>query len=197
MKRQLFSLLLFCIPILISAQCRPSYKHLPEEEKQRRSAEVINNAEFIFEGTPIDWESYYGPDSNQIYTIINFKMFHTYKGGGERQEKVVKVIQRGGTVGDKYIQGDRGFTRNIKYILFCNSNILPIKNNADVDNIPILNIYGNGYSTSRITFVNNPASKLVAGGLYSLYFLSIKDLYHYLSSFSNITTPTQSSKKNR
>ncbi len=73
------------------------YSHLSKEEKERKSLELIENAEYMVECKMIDYEYFYGDDEKTIYTDYTLEISHWYKGRGQN---IIHIIVKGGGIGD-------------------------------------------------------------------------------------------------
>lgn len=73
------------------------YDNLSKTEKERKSLELINEAEYMVECKMIDYEYFYGDDGKTIYTDYTLDVSHWYKGRGQN---IIHIIVKGGGIGD-------------------------------------------------------------------------------------------------
>jgi len=71
------------------------YDDLSKTEKESKSLELINEAEYLIEGKPISGECFYGPDGKTIYTDVSIEVTHWYKGKGKKN---IHLIMKGGII---------------------------------------------------------------------------------------------------
>jgi len=88
----------------LSTNAQPrKYAHLSKEQKEQKSLELINEADYIVEGKTIDVEPFYGKDGKTIYSKYTIEVVNWYKGKGN---KVINLIMAGGEIKTETADGD-------------------------------------------------------------------------------------------
>jgi len=81
----------------LSVNAQPfKYAHLSKEEKEQKSLELINEAEFMIRGDVKEHKYFYGNDDKTIYTEVVIKVTHWYKCNGKQ---TISLIRKGGVIG--------------------------------------------------------------------------------------------------
>ena len=88
-------MLISTMTLLVQAQPK-NYHLLSKAEKEQKSLEFIEEADYLVEGEMLDLEFYYGSDKKTIYTKVTFQVDHWYKGKGKG---IVYIIKKGGVIG--------------------------------------------------------------------------------------------------
>jgi len=103
MKKSIFQAVFkgICFIVLtltvLSLNAQPfKYAHLSEDEKEQKSLELINEAEFMVRGDVKEAKYFYGTDGETIYTEVTVEVTHWYKGSGRQ---TISLIKKGGAIG--------------------------------------------------------------------------------------------------
>jgi hypothetical protein len=136
MKKNYFILALLCqLLSTITAQTETTirgYSLIPNEE----TMQLLNSAEYIFEGVKTEWKCYYNADSSKIYTSSKTLVEKVYK-GNLVEGQIVEQIREGGLVGNDFQEG-RGPKLGYKhsYIFLCKKTIYTPLTNQGYD-VPV------------------------------------------------------------
>ncbi len=150
------------------------YAHLSQEEKENKSLELINQADYVVEGKSTDFRYFYGDDGKTIYTEYTFEVSHWYKGKGE---KTISLIREGGRIGlDNQIDDHKSYL-NLGDIM---TYIILLKEGDKKGTYEFLE------EEKRAIIRSNDKSRW--GGFYGLGFLSYQDLNTFLSKGKDIKT---------
>jgi len=156
------------------------YDHLSKEEKEQKSIELINDAEVFVAGVPIDSRCFYGKDGKTIYTRINIKVKHWYKGTGGR---TISVITEGGTIGDdmQYIEhsADPAISFGKEYFLLFRKN-----DNGDYE-------YANNSKSSFGRYSDTRYDDFEIIAFYDVKFNSIDELNEFVRNLEGIKVPSK------
>jgi hypothetical protein len=184
MKKISFILLvLYSLLSTISAQTSKYGYYLHPDKK---SMEIINSAEYIFEGEAIEDKSYYNKDSSRMFTSVKVKVNAVYKGNLTEGE-IIELVEEGGTIGldervDPRYSTSSGY--RTPYILLCNKVLkLPVANKAY--NLPVKLHYVSG--EGHIEYVDNPDAVMV--GLNKIQFKTKEDVENLLLKVPGVTLP--------
>jgi len=156
------------------------YDHLSKEEKEQKSIELINDAEVFVAGVPIDSRCFYGKDGKTIYTRINIKVKHWYKGTGGR---TISVITEGGTIGDdmQYIEhsADPAISFGKEYFLLFRKN-----DNGDYE-------YANNSKSSFGRYSDTRYDDFEIIAFYEIKFDSIESFHQFIQKSKSIKIPVK------
>ncbi len=86
------------IPVLPIDNQLIGYDHLSQEEKEIKSIELINNAEYLVEGKPIEYKRFYRSGGRTVYADYTIEVKHWYKGHGDKK---IDVIAEKNNIKDK------------------------------------------------------------------------------------------------
>lgn len=180
----------FLLPYTLNAQYR---LYWTEEKMQTESAKVVENSDYIFEGIPTDYEYYYGPNKEIIYTSYTVDILHVYRGEGLKKGSI-QIIARGGEVG-----GDTQFRQHggarvgvngiSKFIFFCKENKYPLPVSTDNDSFTNEKVC-EFYKEERYTVLRSNEytwGKPSWRGLFDIGFLNRVELNAYFSKFENMS----------
>jgi hypothetical protein len=152
--------------------------------------QILNAAEYIFEGEKIESRSYYNKDSSMIYTSSKVKVSAVYK-GNLTEGQIIELIEGGGAIGldnriDKHNKISVGYRK--PYLLFCRKTaVLPISDKAYNWALQ-LNYISKGY----VKYAED--SDIAMFGLNRIGFKTKQDLDALLLKIPGVHIPTSKKK---
>jgi len=156
------------------------YDHLSQEEKERKSIELINEAETFVMGVLLGSECFYGKDGKTIFTKVNVKVKHWYKGRGNRN---ISIITEGGAIGEdqQYIEHSTApaLRLNKEYFLLLRKN-----DDGDYEYTNNSNSSFGRYSDSRYDDFN-----IIA--FYDMKFSSVDSFHEFIKGWEGIRIPNK------
>jgi len=172
-----FSLIaLVILTVNVNAQW---YDHFSQEEKERKSIEVINTAEYMAEGRVLDKKCFYGNDGKTIYTDITLSVNHWYKRSGEDS---IHVVMKGGAIGadQQYDDHSTGpvLHKNLTYFILLKNKS---ENTYKLLNENSVSSYGR-YSRSWTDDFHIKA-------FYDLKFQSVDEFHTFISKVNGVSIP--------
>lgn len=152
------------------------YAHIPQEEREKASLELINEAEYVVEGKSKGFRYFYGDDGETIYTEFTFEVSHWYKGNGRN---TISIVKKGGRIGN-----DNQFNHNdYLYPDRVMAHIILLKEGSAKDTYEFLK------EISPVIARSNDGS--VWGGFYNLGFDSFDELTTFLSKAEGMKMPVK------
>ncbi len=171
-----FKMICFVFLILMTASldAQPfKYAHLSKEEKEQKSLELIDSAEYVAEGKVVDSE-YIIKDDKYIYLDLTFEVNHWYKGG---DENVIHIVRKTGRVNE--ITHDSGPTLGGS-----RKRILLLKKKSD-GTYELLE--RNNSFIARYAYFSHESFYVV--GFVALNFSTADEFYNFLRKADNIKLP--------
>ncbi len=155
------------------------YDHFSQEEKEKKSIEVINTAEYMVEGRVLDKRCFYGDDGKTIYTDITLSVNHWYKRSGENS---IHIVVKGGVVGadQQYREHSTGpiMHKNLNYFILLKSKS---RDTYELLNENSVSSYGR-YSRS---WTDDFHIKV----FYDLKFQSTEEFHTFISKINGVSVP--------
>lgn len=153
------------------------YAHIPQEEREKASLELINEAEYVVEGKSKGFRYFYGDDGKTIYTEFTFEVSHWYKGKGK---KTISLVKKGGYIGDDYqIDKHKSYLNVGGYMTY----IILLKEGSRRGTYEFLK------EISPVIMRSYDKSEW--GGFYNLGFQSFEELIAFLSKAESIMLPVK------
>ena len=150
--------------------------------------QIINSAEYIFEGEAIEAKSYYNTDSSRMFTSIKIKVNGIYKGNLTEGE-IIELVEEGGTIGlDERIDPNYSTSSGYRtpYILFCKKTVkLPVPDKAY--NLPVKLHYVS--NEGHLEYFDVDMTDVAMFGLNKIQFKTKEDVENLLLKVPGVTLP--------
>lgn len=149
---------------------------------EQQVTEILNKAEFIFEGTVIKNEGYWSKEDKMIYTSNIIKIEKIFRGHDKINMGTIEIVTRGGKVGDKeYEIKSEQIITGTKEIFFCMYSQYPSSNIQTSNSIRLMAL---SYLYYCPVYCKNKVM-----GLKELN--NWNEVYDFLGKQKNITIPTE------
>lgn len=162
--------------------------HAQFYEPDAETLQLLNSADYIFEGMVLDDKSYYNDDKTKIFTTSKVTITKVYK--GDLKEGTVELISEGGRIGlDERIERgviSPGYKESA--IFLCKKSAFKSASKETFDNtikLDLLNKYANCLLYSEST---QPKFELF--GLNEIYFKTKQDFENFLLKVKGVKIPT-------
>jgi len=169
-----FTILLILMTLSTNAQSI-RYAHIPQEQREKASLELMDEAEYVVEGKSKGYRYFYGDDGKTIYTEYTFEVSHWYKGKGE---KTIFLVRKGGYIGGDY-QIDKHERR--ASLSGVSNYVILLKASAKQDTYNFL-------KESRVTLAESTDISYLAG-FYGMVFKHLDDFNQFTSKAKDIKIP--------